>query len=283
VYEYITSSRYNDDSSDPHPKHPSEGYTDPNFDKTGAYSWAKSPRYRISGTDYPMEVGALARMQVRGWRYPSGAGSGQKYYSYKSTDTKSNLYNHRRLLQPLVDAGIAGALPSSYTCGVSAMDRHRARALEAQKIAARFQRAPGGGAGTGWLDDMNSEVGNSGYDDSWTLVDGEGRGAHEAPRGALAHWVKIENGKIKNYQCVVPTTWNVNPSDGTNPGPIENAIMSPATPLSGKKSPTTAGGSATAVVPVEVLRVVQSFDPCIACTVHVIDGRKVRSRKEVTR
>jgi hydrogenase large subunit len=85
-----------------------------------------------------------------------------------------------------------------------------------------------------------------------------GVGFHEAPRGALSHWVVIEDGKIKNYQCVVPSTWNACPrNENDEPGPYEaslkdNPIADPDRPL-------------------EVLRTVHSFDPCIACAIHVTD------------
>ena len=86
-----------------------------------------------------------------------------------------------------------------------------------------------------------------------------GFGVHEAPRGVLSHWVVVENGKIKNYQAVVPSTWNAGPRDGKDqPGPYEaslvgNPMADPARPL-------------------EALRTVHSFDPCLACAIHTLDG-----------
>jgi [NiFe] hydrogenase large subunit len=90
--------------------------------------------------------------------------------------------------------------------------------------------------------------------------EGEGVGLWEAPRGALGHWVVVKDHKIANYQCVVPTTWNASPRDDSHKrGPIEEALI--GTPVLDPQKP------------LEILRVVHSFDPCIACAVHVIDPR----------
>lgn len=91
--------------------------------------------------------------------------------------------------------------------------------------------------------------------------DGKGFGATEAARGALAHWIEIEGGVIKNYQVMAPTTWNVGPNDAEdNPGPIEAALMNTEIedPLD----------------PVEVGIVARSFDSCLVCTVHAYDGEE---------
>jgi hydrogenase large subunit len=85
-----------------------------------------------------------------------------------------------------------------------------------------------------------------------------GVGFHEAPRGVLSHWVVIADGKIKNYQCVVPTTWNAAPrNEKDEPGPYELSLL--GTPV------------ADAELPLEILRTVHSFDPCLACAVHLTD------------
>jgi len=89
-------------------------------------------------------------------------------------------------------------------------------------------------------------------------------GFHEAPRGALGHWVHVRNGEIANYQCVVPSTWNAGPRDAAgNRGPYEEALL--GTPVADPEQP------------IEILRTVHSFDPCMACGVHVVDaaGREV--------
>jgi len=88
-----------------------------------------------------------------------------------------------------------------------------------------------------------------------------GFGYHEAPRGALSHWAVIEQGKIKNYQCVVPTTWNAGPRDEDDQiGPYEAALLD--NPVANPESP------------LEILRTVHSFDPCLACAIHLTDTQK---------
>jgi len=85
-----------------------------------------------------------------------------------------------------------------------------------------------------------------------------GVGLNDVPRGSLGHWIQIENKKIKNYQYVVPSTWNLGPRDANSKlGPVEEALI--GTPVADPKKP------------LEVLRTVHSFDPCVACGVHVID------------
>ncbi len=87
---------------------------------------------------------------------------------------------------------------------------------------------------------------------------GMGVGLNDVARGSLGHWIEIENKKIKNYQYVVPSTWNLGPRDEKGKlGPVEEALI--GTPIADPKRP------------LEVLRTVHSFDPCIACAVHVID------------
>ncbi|MGD8960405.1 MAG: nickel-dependent hydrogenase large subunit, partial [Desulfobacteraceae bacterium] len=85
-----------------------------------------------------------------------------------------------------------------------------------------------------------------------------GVGLNDVPRGALGHWIRIEDGKIGNYQYVVPSTWNLGPRDGAgNLSPVEEALI--GTPVADPQKP------------LEVLRTVHSFDPCLACAIHVID------------
>jgi [NiFe] hydrogenase large subunit len=94
----------------------------------------------------------------------------------------------------------------------------------------------------------------------------EGVGFVNAPRGGLSHWIKIKGGKIENFQLVVPSTWNLGPrcADGKLSA-VEEALM--GTPI------------ADAERPVEILRTVHSYDPCIACGVHVIDAKTNKVRK----
>jgi [NiFe] hydrogenase large subunit/hydrogenase large subunit len=98
---------------------------------------------------------------------------------------------------------------------------------------------------------------------SWPK-EARGYGLHEAPRGALGHWIMIRDQKIANYQAVVPSTWNGSPRDAKGQrGPYEAALI--GTPVADPNRP------------VEILRTIHSFDPCMACAVHVLDpeGREV--------
>ena len=105
---------------------------------------------------------------------------------------------------------------------------------------------------------------NSKWEPETWPKDSMGAGFHEAPRGALSHWVHVKDGKIARYQCVVPSTWNAGPRDaGGTPGPYEAALV--GTPVADPEQP------------IEILRTVHSFDPCMACGVHVVEpgGREV--------
>ena len=96
----------------------------------------------------------------------------------------------------------------------------------------------------------------------------EGVGTHEAPRGTLSHWIVVKDGKIKNYQAVVPSTWNASPRDASGAhGPYEASLLH--TPLARPEEP------------LEVLRTVHSFDPCMACACHTFDpsGRQIAKVK----
>jgi hydrogenase large subunit len=95
-----------------------------------------------------------------------------------------------------------------------------------------------------------------------------GVGTHEAPRGTLSHWVVVDNGKIKNYQAVVPSTWNASPRDNAgNHGPYEASLL--RNPIADPERP------------LEVLRTVHSFDPCMACACHTFDpsGKQIAKVK----
>ncbi|MCP4112719.1 MAG: nickel-dependent hydrogenase large subunit [Desulfobacteraceae bacterium] len=135
-----------------------------------------------------------------------------------------------------------------YTGGISVLDRHKARALEASKIAHRMKE---------WLGEISS---GTGYDDSFSQGTGAGEGLTEAPRGALGHWVRIgTDGNIEHYQVITPTCWNASPMDNIGvKGPLEQALT--GTPILDENQP------------VEAIRVVHSFDPCLACAVHVTDA-----------
>jgi hydrogenase large subunit len=145
----------------------------------------------------------------------------------------------------------AGALArmwvsGDYRDGVSVMDRHAARAHEALKVAVAMD---------GWLNELTQ--GAAVYKNYDTPTSGSGVGATEAPRGALAHWVKISSSKVSLYQVITPTCWNASPRDDKQvPGPMEQALI--GTPI------------VDAARPVEALRVIHSFDPCLSCAVHVV-------------
>lgn len=134
---------------------------------------------------------------------------------------------------------------------LSSLGRTAARGLETAII---------GNAMADWVNELenNFSLGNNRIYRDYTMGSGSGTGFLEAPRGALGHWVKFQNQSIDRYQMVVPTTWNLGPrcADGV-PGPLEQALV--GVPVADPASP------------VEVIRVIHSFDPCIACGVHVID------------
>ena len=145
-------------------------------------------------------------------------------------------------LGPLARMWING----DYRNGISVIDRLAARALETKKIA---------DAMVNWLDGLT--IGASSYTYQATPANASGIGLTEAPRGALGHWIDITNSKISRYQVVTPTAWNASPKDDTDQlGAIEQALV--GTPV------------ADISKPIEVLRVVHSFDPCLACSVHMV-------------
>ncbi|MBF0119826.1 MAG: nickel-dependent hydrogenase large subunit [Desulfobacterales bacterium] len=201
--------------SSPSELSPIKGETVPDPKKYGAYSWLKSPRY----DEMPMEVGPLARIMV----------------SYLKGDTPE--------INKLVD-GILSKLGKKTDDLASAMGRHAARAIECKIVADKCLE---------WVEQLIPD--QPVFRDFNIPKQGVGVGLTEAMRGALGHWIEIDNYKIKNYQCIVPTTWNCSPKDdkGTA-GPIEQALI--GTLVADSKNP------------IEAVRIVRSFDPCIACAVH---------------
>jgi hydrogenase large subunit len=135
-------------------------------------------------------------------------------------------------------------MSGDYRRGISVMDRHVARALETSKIAHAMRD---------WLGQINLSA--ACFTPANVPASGNGVGLTEAPRGALGHWLNINGGNIAAYQILTPTCWNCSPRDNAGvPGPLEKALE--GTPV------------ADLAQPIEVLRVVQSFDPCLACAVH---------------
>jgi Ni,Fe-hydrogenase I large subunit len=247
IAEYVTHSWYDDD--DKKSRHPWDGQTAFNYtgpkppyeflDTDAKYSWIKSPRYE----DKAMEVGPLARMLVA---YASG---------------------HKRVKE------VVGLVLSKLNVGpevlFSTLGRVAARGVETLVVAEKVPLM---------IDELAANIKKGDYrihDDtkwepkSWP-AEAKGYGMFEAPRGALGHWVKIKNGAIDSYQCIVPSTWNGSPRDaaGTR-GPYEAALI--GTPVADPEKP------------VEILRTVHSFDPCMSCAVHVVDpaGNEVTSVKIV--
>lgn len=152
---------------------------------------------------------------------------------------------------PLARTWVSG----DYRNGTSVMDRIMARYTETAKIAANMQT---------WI---NQIVANgSAYTDLGTPASGSGIGLTEAPRGALGHWISITNSKISKYQIITPTCWNASPKDDNgNSGPIEKALIG--------------AHVANSAEPVELIRIVHSFDPCTGCSVHVISPEGIEMSK----
>jgi len=237
IKEYIAHSWYRYAGGDSQGLHPFDGETEFNFtgpnppyeqlNVDGKYSWLKTPRWK----DHPMEVGPLARLLVS---YASGR-----------TEVKDVVNDALKRLNVPV-----GAL-------FSTLGRTAARGLETQLVIHWMQE---------FYDQLIAQV-KSGHTSTFTRdrwdpstwpVSAEGVGLTEAPRGALAHWIRIKDSKIDNYQLVVPSTWNASPRDGNGQRSAYEAS------LIGTKMANTEQ-------PVEILRTIHSFDPCLACAVHLYD------------
>jgi hydrogenase large subunit len=245
IREYVTRSWYTYSGGDGVGLHPYQGETAPKY--TGP-----QPPYQHLDTDgkyswlkapryneAPMEVGPLARILVA---YAAG----------------------QPRVRQLVDGTLA-KLGVGQAALFSTLGRVAARGIETQWVAE--QLAP-------WIDQLNTNMlsGNltihnkARWDPASWPAEASGWGTTEAPRGALGHWVHVKNGKIENYQAIVATIWNGSPRDARGQrGAWEEALI--GTPI------------ADPAKPVEILRTVHSFDPCMACAVHVVDAHGA----EVTR
>jgi hydrogenase large subunit len=241
IQESVARSWYDYSAGKTTPLHPYDGETTPNYQGTGgptapydylnveqSYSWIKAPRWQGKAA----EVGPLARVLM--------------LYAKGDPATKA-----------LVDSSLA-KLKLTRENLFSTMGRVLARTLETKIIA-------------DWMPAWNAKLrDNISHGDFNTFNDlkwdpktwpttAQGAGFTEAPRGALAHWIKIKNGLIENYQAVVPSTWNASPRDAAGqPGAYEQALV----------------GHTLAVAdqPLELLRTIHSFDPCIGCAVHLVDA-----------
>jgi hydrogenase large subunit len=213
-------------------KHPWKGETEPNYtdwQADGKYSWVKAPRFQGK----PMQVGPLAQVLVG---YAQGHALTRKWTDY-ALGLMSTIGGRKFTVKDLQ----------------STMGRHVARAIRAAmltELADKHWNLLVGNIAKGDTTIYNAPVFPSG-----TI---EGVGTHEAPRGLLSHWVVVNNGKIENYQAVVPSTWNASPRDTKGQhGPYEASLL---------KNPI-----ADPERPLEVLRTIHSFDPCLACAVHTFD------------
>jgi len=241
VQEFVSHSWYDYQGGKDQGLHPWDGETALDYrgrggpeapykqlDVDDGYSWLKSPRWK----GHAMEVGPLSRVLLL---YAKGDDATRELVD----TTLSTLGADKRAL-------------------FSTLGRTAARTLETKLIADRMQE---------WYDDLvaNIRAGNTKtfnetqWDPSTWPAEAKGVGFMEAPRGGLSHYVVIKDGKIDNYQAVVPSTWNAGPRDSNDqPGAYEAALEDNHELHDPQQ-------------PVEILRTIHSFDPCIACAVHLTD------------
>ena len=247
IQEYVSHSwyKYADETKG---LHPFDGVTEPNFDigkargtKTNVENVDESAKYSwVKSPRFkgqPMEVGPLAR-------YVIGYAMGRAEFK-----------------EP-VDM-VLKKLDVPITALFSTLGRTAARGLECQWAAGKMKyffnklmsNLKAGNTATANVDKWEPKT--------WP-TEAKGAGYCEAPRGALGHWIRIRNTKIDSYQCIVPTTWNAGPRDHKNQiGAYEAALMNTK--------------MAVANQPLEILRTIHSFDPCLACATHVMspDGEEL--------
>ncbi|HYF91275.1 MAG TPA: nickel-dependent hydrogenase large subunit [Symbiobacteriaceae bacterium] len=239
IQEFVAHSWYEYGKGDQTGLHPFDGETKLNYtgpkppydqlDTAAKYSWLKAPRWK----GRPMEVGPLARIVVA--------------YARGNQDVRE-----------LVDGSLQRlGLPAAAL--FSTLGRTLARALETQLCMQWLERFYG---------ELLSNIKNGNtvtvnrdrWEPSTWPQASKGIGITEAPRGALGHWVSIQDGKIAQYQLVVPTTWNGSPRDPAGVrGPFEAAMLD--NPVADPEKP------------LEIIRTIHSFDPCLACSVHLFDPK----------
>lgn len=231
VKESIKHSWYDGDWD----RHPWEEDTVPKmteFQDDGKYSWVKAPTF----AGKPAQVGPLANVLCM---YAAGH--------------EPTVRNTQKMLDTV--SAVAGTRVDISALH-STIGRHAARAVRAavlhDAVVKQWQLLVDN-IGRGDYETYNEPVFPKG--------EVRGFGFHEAPRGVLSHWVIIQDGKIKNYQCVVPSTWNAGPRNGNDaPGPYEAALI--GNPVADPEKP------------LEMLRTIHSFDPCLACAIHMVDSDK---------
>ncbi|HEX5743746.1 MAG TPA: nickel-dependent hydrogenase large subunit [Flavobacteriaceae bacterium] len=237
IVEYVNNSWYDYSDGNDKGKHPWEGETNINY--TGPkppydflnvedkYSFVKTPRWK----DKPMEVGPLARLLVA--------------YARGNKEVQEAVNGALKHLNVPVEALF------------STLGRTAARGIETKLIAGwtmEFYNQLLSNIKNGDSRMANTEK----WDPKTWPAEAKGVGFTEAPRGGLAHWIKIKDGKTENYQQVVPTTWNASPRDAKGQrSPYEAALI--GTPVADPK------------LPLEIIRTIHSFDPCLACAVHLYD------------
>jgi len=272
IQEFVSHSWY-EYADETKGLHPWDGETKPNYvlgakakgtstnieqiDESAKYSWIKAPRWR----GHAMEVGPLARYILS----YAHANQGNKY----AQRPKDQLELSARLINKDIPKAL-GMAETDYTLKQllpTTIGRTLARALEGQYCSEML------------LDDWKELVSNIKNGDTTTAnvekwdpatwpKEAKGVGTVAAPRGALGHWIKIKDGKIENYQCVVPSTWNGGPRDHKGQiGAFEASLI--GTPMVNPEQP------------VEILRTLHSFDPCLACSTHVMspDGKELTTVK----
>ena len=237
IKEYIAHSWYSYDGGNDVGLHPWAGETNikyagptppfeslEGFDK---YSFLKTPRWK----DNAMEVGPLARLLVS--------------YAAGHADVKETV------------GMVLGKLNVPVDALFSTLGRTAARGIDAALAMIWLKEFYGQLMDRVKINEVSTFNGEKWEPKTWP-ADAEGVGLVEAPRGALAHWIKIHNGAIDNYQLVVPTTWNGSPRDAKQQrSSFEAALI--GTPV------------AKLDEPVEIIRTIHSFDPCLACAVHLYD------------
>ena len=244
ITETVTNSWYDQASSLPVTEEPSPV---PDQTNSNAYSWAKSPRYAGN----PTETGPLARELVSGIYQKLG----QVVHGIVPSvpgfplNPKGSVFDRlaTRALELVALVGSNNTTKNLMALGqplnLSLVDVLNALGL------------PQNGLLETWLDAM--DVGQPAYTPYDNPSISEGMGLWEAPRGSLFHWLKVDSGKISNYQVIAPTTWNVSPD-----GPMEGALVG-----------TPVGTTGTSQDLRQTAWVVRSMDLCLACTVHTVDAR----------